>query len=65
MTPRDDDVVLDLDPGMAFGTGLHPTTRLCLAALEDTGVTMPRACLPLTSAGPQSSTWARARAYWR
>ncbi|MEA2518313.1 MAG: ribosomal protein methyltransferase [Chloroflexota bacterium] len=30
-----DDVVLDLDPGMAFGTGLHPTTRLCLAALEE------------------------------
>jgi ribosomal protein L11 methyltransferase len=29
-----DDVVLALDPGMAFGTGLHPTTRLCLAALE-------------------------------
>ncbi len=28
------DVVLSLDPGMAFGTGLHPTTRLCLAALE-------------------------------
>ena len=30
----DGDVVLALDPGMAFGTGLHPTTRLCLAALE-------------------------------
>ncbi len=29
------EVVLALDPGMAFGTGLHPTTRLCLAALED------------------------------
>lgn len=28
------DVVLALDPGMAFGTGLHPTTRLCLAAVE-------------------------------
>lgn len=27
-------VVLLLDPGMAFGTGQHPTTRLCLAALE-------------------------------
>jgi ribosomal protein L11 methyltransferase len=33
-TAGDDDVVLALDPGMAFGTGLHPTTRLCLAALE-------------------------------
>jgi ribosomal protein L11 methyltransferase len=30
-----DQVVIDLDPGMAFGTGLHPTTRLCLQALED------------------------------
>jgi ribosomal protein L11 methyltransferase len=29
-----DDVVLDLDPGMAFGTGLHPTTALCLGWLE-------------------------------
>jgi ribosomal protein L11 methyltransferase len=29
-----DEVVLALDPGMAFGTGLHPTTRLCLAGLE-------------------------------
>jgi ribosomal protein L11 methyltransferase len=31
---RTGDVVLALDPGMAFGTGLHPTTRLCLAAIE-------------------------------
>jgi ribosomal protein L11 methyltransferase len=30
----DGDVVLALDPGMAFGTGLHPTTRLCLAGVE-------------------------------
>ena len=29
------DVVISLDPGMAFGTGLHPTTRLCLALVED------------------------------
>ena len=28
------EVVLALDPGMAFGTGLHPTTRLCLRGLE-------------------------------
>lgn len=32
---RAGDVVLALDPGMAFGTGLHPTTRLCLALVED------------------------------
>lgn len=29
------DVVIALDPGMAFGTGLHPTTQLCAAAMED------------------------------
>ena len=29
-----EDVVIALDPGMAFGTGLHPTTRLCLIGLE-------------------------------
>lgn len=32
--PSPIDVVLALDPGMAFGTGLHPTTRLCLAGVE-------------------------------
>ncbi len=35
--PRADEVVIALDPGMAFGTGLHPTTRLCLAGLEALG----------------------------
>ena len=29
-----DDVVIELDPGMAFGTGYHPTTMLCLEAIE-------------------------------
>jgi len=32
---RPDDVVVALDPGMAFGTGTHPTTQLCLQALEE------------------------------
>jgi ribosomal protein L11 methyltransferase len=30
-----DDIVLTLDPGMAFGTGLHPTTQMCLQFLEE------------------------------
>jgi ribosomal protein L11 methyltransferase len=29
------EVVVELDPGMAFGTGLHPTTRMTLAALQE------------------------------
>lgn len=32
---RPDDLIIVLDPGEAFGTGDHPTTRMCLAALED------------------------------
>ncbi len=33
--PQADEVVVELDPGMAFGTGLHPTTRNCLLLLEE------------------------------
>jgi ribosomal protein L11 methyltransferase len=33
--PEPKDVVVQLDPGMAFGTGLHPTTQMCLVALEE------------------------------
>jgi ribosomal protein L11 methyltransferase len=32
---RPDDIVVKLEPGMAFGTGMHPTTRLCVLALEE------------------------------
>lgn len=34
-SPAPDAVPICLEPGMAFGTGTHPTTQLCLAALED------------------------------
>jgi ribosomal protein L11 methyltransferase len=33
--PRIGEVVINLDPGMAFGTGQHETTRMCLLALEE------------------------------
>lgn len=29
-----DDLVIELDPGMAFGTGTHETTRMCIQALD-------------------------------
>ena len=32
--PKEGELVLELDPGMAFGTGEHETTRMCIQALE-------------------------------
>jgi ribosomal protein L11 methyltransferase len=32
---RPGEIVIEIDPGMAFGTGTHPTTRLCLGLIED------------------------------
>jgi len=31
---KDSDIIVELDPGMAFGTGTHETTRMCMAHLE-------------------------------
>ena len=33
-TPEDGEVIVRMDPGMAFGTGTHETTRLCASMLE-------------------------------
>lgn len=33
-TAKPDEIVLEIDPGMAFGTGTHPTTALCVRMLE-------------------------------
>lgn len=32
--PQKNEIVLEIDPGMAFGTGTHPTTSLCLNMIE-------------------------------
>jgi ribosomal protein L11 methyltransferase len=42
------EVAIRLDPGMAFGTGLHPTTRACLTLLQRMGP-MPRRVLDVGS----------------
>jgi len=34
-TPLGHDIVIEIDPGMAFGTGQHASTRMCLEVLED------------------------------
>lgn len=34
LDPEPDDIVIELDPGIAFGTGYHPTTSTCLEAME-------------------------------
>ncbi len=33
--PQSDKIAIELDPGLAFGTGQHPTTRMCLELLGD------------------------------
>ena len=32
--PKDDEIVIELDPGAAFGTGTHATTSMCIRQLE-------------------------------
>ncbi|MCA9973857.1 MAG: 50S ribosomal protein L11 methyltransferase [Anaerolineales bacterium] len=39
----DADIILTLDPGMAFGTGTHPTTQMCLELLEE--LVQPGVCV--------------------
>lgn len=34
LSPRADDIVIEMDPGLAFGTGLHATTRGCLIEMQ-------------------------------
>ena len=34
-TPAQDETVIEIDPGMAFGTGTHETTKMCIRMLEE------------------------------
>lgn len=52
-SPSADDLVLEIDPGMAFGTGSHETTKLCLETIE--GICQQtNAFAPLTYPAPAS-----------
>jgi len=51
------EVAITLDPGMAFGTGLHPTTRGCLELLQEVEP-MPDRVLDV---GSGSTSWSRSR----
>lgn len=50
------DILIEIDPGLAFGSGLHPTTQLCLKILED----MPLAGKTLFDVGTGSGILALA-----
>jgi len=49
--PTDGRIDVVLDPGMAFGTGTHPTTQLCLEAIERVCMKKPPATLLDMGAG--------------
>ena len=59
--PRDGAIDLVIDPGRAFGTGAHPTTRLCLEVLLDLAQA-GEAAGPLTDLGTGSGVLAIAAA---
>jgi ribosomal protein L11 methyltransferase len=59
--PREDTIDVVVDPGQAFGTGAHPTTRLCLEYLLELAVA-GEASGPLTDLGTGSGVLAIAAA---
>ncbi len=59
------DVVLTVDPGQAFGTGTHETTRMCLRLVEDAfddgSCPPPRTVLDV---GTERGSWGSRRRSW-
>ncbi|MEZ0328047.1 MAG: 50S ribosomal protein L11 methyltransferase [Dissulfuribacterales bacterium] len=51
MTPKPDDLIIEIDPGQAFGTGTHATTQLVLEAMEGLCDETPLAAKSLLDVG--------------
>ena len=58
-----DELIIELDPGMAFGTGTHPTTVMCLQAFEKTVQTDSSVIDVGTGSGVLSIGAAKLRSY--
>ena len=56
-TAAADELLLTLNPGQAFGTGLHATTQLCLASLETIIGMRPGGRRPTSVVAAGSSAW--------
>jgi ribosomal protein L11 methyltransferase len=60
--PEPGEVVIDIDPGRAFGTGAHPSTRLCLVELERLAAERPAGVRRILDCGTGSGILAIAAA---
>lgn len=56
--------IIRLDPGLAFGTGTHPTTRMCLRWIAQTGKTNPSVLTRVLDYGCGSGILAIGAAKW-
>ncbi len=64
-SPVGDDLVVRLDPGVVFGAGTHPTTRDCLAAIEQLSADIGGGTLLDLGTGTGVLALAAARLGWR
>ncbi len=61
--PLPERIAVRIDPGMAFGTGTHPTTQLCLEMIEEIALTFPPdSPLPLPKLGEEGGLGGMVRA---
>ncbi len=61
--PLEGEIIVELDPGMAFGTGTHPSTSMCLKVIDELeGMLAPQGSLRMLDVGTGSGILAIAAA---